>query len=173
MCLRDQKGFTLAETLIAIAILAIVTVGGATASSAVLTARNRMIETANAEVLGSTAAEALADELRFGRSIKAAAAGSNAITLDSALFGDDTTLQLVDGFLTAAVEDTAGSGSVSHDLLSRKSYDGLTFGNDGLAFTADPATGHVRVELKVYSGTNVLWEGEFTVAPLNGVQADP
>ena len=67
--LRAGRGFTLAEVLIVILILSLVTAAGTAAVTAVLSVRNRMIHAANAQSLASTAAEAIADELRFGQNI--------------------------------------------------------------------------------------------------------
>ncbi len=60
-------GFSLAEMLVVLLILSLLTSLGVAVSAAVLSARNRMMEASNADMLGSAAMAAVADELRFGQ----------------------------------------------------------------------------------------------------------
>ena len=61
--LRDRRGFTLAETLLAVLILLLVSVVVATGMPAVTNAYNKVILGANAKVMLSTAITALHDEI--------------------------------------------------------------------------------------------------------------
>ena len=107
---RRKGGFTLTETLITVAILAIMTAAGATATGVVLSTKNDMVDTANAQILASTALDALADEVRYGRNVKVDAADNTFITLDSGKFGDGAVIKLVNNKVqvTVTVKDASG-----------------------------------------------------------------
>lgn len=191
--MRTAKGFTLAEILIVILILSLVTLAGTAAVTTVLSVRNRMIQVANAQMLASTAAEAIADELRFGQDMTVAAT-EDAVTLGSSLYGPGGELCLA----TAGTTTVAGKGVPARDvpvgqlvviskdgareMLGARSYDGLYFSS--LHFTlkeagtaaATPAGGtatteaSVTVAMTVTDGSQDLWSMEFTVVPLNGAK---
>ncbi len=181
--LRRRTGFTLAETLIAVMILALVTAAGTAGVTAVLAVRNRMIQVSNAQVLASAAAEAVADELRFGRGIEAA---KNKVTMDSSLFDRGCTLRLSTGgtgeYKTPAGRtvpagrlvmertETAGADPVLREVLGGDMYRDLHFSD--LTFTVDKTgtdDATVAVHLTVAdTGGRDLWSADFTVVPLNG-----
>lgn len=193
--LRRRTGFTLAETLLAIMILSLVTAAGTAGVTAVLAVRNRMVQTANAQVLASAAAEAIADELRFGRSI---AVAGHEVTLDSARFDAGRTLCLSDASTadartpggrtvpagrlvmrhTETAADPAAGGdpttkTVLREVLGEDLYDELRFSD--MTFTLQgtaPADTTVQVALTVAdSAGDTLWKAEFTVVPLNGANS--
>ena len=182
--IRAGKGFTLAETLIAILILSLVTVAGTAAVTAVLSTRNRMIQVANAQMLASTAAEAVADELRFGRGITVAA-DNLTVSMDSSLYGTGCTLRLsTEDTVTAAGKVVTGGQKVpvnhlvmtdaaggAREMLSAKVYDDLHFSS--LEFTLNAATTTAETSVAVAmtvadTSGHDLWSAEFTVVPLNG-----
>lgn len=168
---RRKGGFTLTETLITVAILAIMTAAGATATSVVLSTKNDMVDTANAQILASTALDALADEVRYGRNVSVA---GDTITLDSGKFGDGAVIKLVDNEVQVEVtvkkEDTENPGKMKDvvekfDLLGDATYAGLKITSLQFKKTDD----NVKISMTVQGRrTNDLWQDERTVTMLNG-----
>ncbi len=162
---RGRGGFTLTETLLTVALLAIITAAGATVSTTVLSTKNDMVDTANAQILASTVLDALADEVRYGVNVKVA---SDKITLDSWRFDEGASFEVVDGRVKA--ENTGGTLTGGKELLlGEAAYTGLKIKADSLKFTA-PDGKNVVIELVIENGRgDELWEDSRTVAPLNGV----
>ena len=174
---RRKGGFTLTETLITVAILAIMTAAGATATGVVLSTKNDMVDTANAQILASTALDALADEVRYGRNVKVDAADT--ITLDSGKFGDGATIEVVKSGTTSEVAEAGevrvtvtvkdASGAVAdkeYALLGKATYAGLKIKE--LSFSNPDAKGNVTISLTVEGRRGELWSDSRTVSMLNG-----
>ena len=159
--IMNRRGFTLVETLMVIFILALVTSAGAVGVSAVLATRVEMIQTADAEILGSTAFQAIANELRFGQNITVGDEGVavSSVSLDSLTYGLNTKISQKNGRLTYG-------DSENNQMLGEKAYSGLDI--SGLTFV-QKADGSITISLAV-SGSKgkQLWSGEVTVVPLNG-----
>ena len=154
----NRKGFTLAETLIVVVILALISSAGAVATSAVMASRVNMIQTADAEILGSTAFQAISNELRFGQNIQVSD-DSKSVSLDSLTYGLGRTLFLDGGRLKY--------GSDAKDqILSESAYSGLHI--TGLVFT-EQDDGSIQIELAVSGNRGQLWSGKLAVVPLNGL----
>lgn len=162
---RRKGGFTLTETLITVAILAIMTAAGATATGVVLSTKNDMVDTANAQILASTALDALADEVRYGRNVSVA---GDTITLDSGKFGDGATIKLVNNKVqvTVTVKDASGvKEEKKFELLGDATYAGLKITSLQFEKTDD----NVKISMTVKGRrTNDLWQDERTVTMLNG-----
>lgn len=156
--LRSRRGFTLAETMIVIVILSLMTAAGIAGISNVMASRVTMVRAADADILGSTAFQAIADELRFGQDIKIAADGKS-VELDSVTYGTGATLTLdSDGKL---IFDSDGS-----QILGAKAYSsGLKLQN--LTFTA--GSGVITVRFEVTANGGALATVESTVTPLNAI----
>lgn len=88
--LKSQRGFTLAETLLAVLILLLVSVIVANGMPAATNAYRKMVLAANAQSLMSTTVAALKDELGTAWDVTVA---DNAITYFSADTGNRTTLK--------------------------------------------------------------------------------
>lgn len=151
--LSCRSGFSLSEMLMVVAILALVSAAGAAGASGVLASRNNMIQAADAEILGSTAAQVIADELRFGQNISIS---GEYVHLDSTSFGEGIDLKLDGGKLIAG----------GNQILGAKAYSGLLL--DGLTFK-EVDSGNVEVSLSVNRDGASLWSETFTVVPLNGI----
>lgn len=166
-----HKGFTLAETLIVIIILALVTAAGAAATSSVLASRMDMIWAADAQTLGSTALQSIANEIRFGRDIAIGSDGSS-ITLDSATYGSNVEIRLS--------EDEDNQGKLTYgennNILPDKAYNGLSITELDFSFvevedeggSGTTESNAVRISLTVAKKDLTLWSGSYTVMPLNG-----
>lgn len=156
--LKTRSGFSLAETLITVAILAIVTAGGVVVAGQVIDTRNAMIETADSQVLAATALEALADEVRFGQEI---VIEESTLTLNSTTFGYRAQIMLDNNRIVAVVNGE------TQDLLAEKAYTGLKI--TCLSFTE--ADGAVTISLTVEGRSGGAWSRSLTVRPLNGLKA--
>lgn len=165
--LRSKKGFTLTETLLCVALLAIMSAAGAVASGVVISVRNGMIETADAEVLASTALETLADEVRFGREIVVDDTTGDVTQMDSMTFGPGATFSVIDGKLYVDSEALPTTDPAEyHKVLSDSAYTHLKVKD--LTMAADKTTNSVTISLTVEnSGGKKLWSGSVTVTPLN------
>ena len=156
--ISSRKGFTLAEALIVVVILALMTSAGAVATSAVMASRVNMIQAADAEILGSTAFQAISNELRFGQNIEIGE-DNKSVTLDSLTYGLDSTIFLDGGKLKY--------GSDAKDqILTESAYSGLDISS--LVFT-QKEDGSIHIALAVSGNKGRLWSGELTVVPLNGL----
>ncbi len=129
--LKNRRGTTIVEMLVAVVLLALLTAGGIIATAAVMTSYIHMREVSNAEILASTVIETLSNEIRLGRNITdPGTSGSGTLQLDSSFFGEDTSLTLdADNRLVAQ-----GAGSTDKQLLSKSAYHGLHLEN--LTFSA-------------------------------------
>ena len=166
--LRSRGGFSLTEVLMAVALLAILAAGSAVASGVIISTRNGMIQTADAQVVGGTVMEAIAGEVRYGLNMTSDTDGN--ITFDSAVFGPGTTFGVnTDGRVIAtsviATSVIATSGtSTTYDLLPESAYSGLEITK--LEVKKEDGTDTVKITVEV--GT--LWSDDVTVKPLNGIK---
>ena len=162
--LAKKAGLSLAETLITVAVLAIVTAGGAAVTGQIISTRTAMIQAADSQVLASTALEALADEIRFGQELEIDSTNHDSIQLYSTIFGYEAKISL-DSNGRIVIEEQGGTGGDEKQLLAGKAYTGLRI--DDLKF--EEVSGDITISLKVVGRNGVLWEDSLTVRPLNKV----
>ncbi len=166
--LRSKKGFTLTETLLCVALLAILSAAGAVASGVVISVRNGMIETADAEVLGSDVLTTMANEVRYGRNFVVDATG--AVTqMDSMTFGPGAKFSVdVNGKLYVDSEALHSMTEPEfHKVLSDSAYTHLKVGKFKME---QDSSGNIEISVTVAnSGGKELWNGSVTVKPLNGI----
>ena len=153
--LKSRAGFTLAEVLIVIVIMSLITAAGATVTGTLLGERLGMIRAADAEILGSDVLQALANELRFGKNIEVGTDNAS-VTLDSATYGIGAELSLKDGKLVAE------QGKIR--VLNDSSYNGLIITDLALTRTDGQVEIHVAIGDERHDS---LWDGGFTVSLLN------
>ena len=158
--MRNRKGFTLAETLVVLALLAIMTVAGMAGISAVMASRNGMIQTADAEVLGSTALQSIANELRFGRNIKILDGGSK-VSMVSTTYGTATVIS-VDDEGKLKFNDTPDG-----QFMTEHAYTGLKITDVTFTSNDDGAVASINISVTVSGDKGELWTGGFDVVPLN------
>ena len=168
---KDRRGFTLAETLIAILILlmvASIVAGGIPAASNTL---HKAVDVSHAQVLLSTTMTSLRDELSTARGISFSDGGQTITYVDS--LGAQAELKVVsigDGEETPGIylsKNASPDGSEGEDTsFSRQlvSQEAATQGLYTKFDTASYSNGIVKIEgLRVYSGDNVLTDlGELT-----------
>lgn len=175
--LKSRRGTSIAEMLVAVIVLALLTAGGITAVSAVMASYIHMKEAAHADLLASTVFEALSNEIRLGQDISLptsdpAKTTSESLTLTSAYFGEGTELKLDNGRLVAQKTGETDSKQV----LSDSAYNGLHL--DGLSFeeipasvppagSGTPARAVYKISFTVCNGSNSeLWKGSASTAPM-------
>lgn len=162
---RSRKGFSLAETLVAVLILGLLSSAAALGVSQALWQRNKSIALADAQTVASTAAGIVTDQLRYGRI--ASVESDGAIILASGVYQTPVRIgRDENGYLV-----TQGlSGGKEYALLGEKAYCGLHL--SGLTFEIVPESGDtvkkVNVTLAVAGSDDTeLWSLEFSVAPVN------
>lgn len=149
--LKSRGGFSLAEMLIAMLILTMMSMVACMGISTAMQDRAKAITVADAQTVASTAAQALADQVRYGQISEVKA---DYIELTSSTYGSKVKLRLDGGRLVA--EDTSGK---RYALLGEKAYSDLSV--DSLEFKSEPSA--VQFTLSVGGVWSLTWK----VAPLN------
>lgn len=166
--LKARRGFSLAETLVAVLILAMLSSAAALGVSQALWQRNKSIALADAQSVASTAAQIVTDQLRYGRiaSVEDDGAGNQAIILASGVYQTPVRIQLdSEGYLvTQSVE-----GGKVYALLGEDAYCGLHLSQ--LEFALHVNGDQVEsVDVKVgvaQSDETELWSLDVSVSPVN------
>ena len=152
--LRSQKGFTLTEALVAVAILGLIGVALAAGIPTAVRVYRSVTLNAEANVLCSTLSTAIADELRFAERI---AEKGDTVQFQSATFGPNACFY---------VNENGHIQIGEQDLLSVKAYTGNLRAKLKLTYSY----GCFHVELQIVQGTeteNALATASLDVRPLN------
>ncbi len=154
--LRSKKGFTMLESLAAVAIVALIMVAVGAGTTSSLSVYKQSTAISEASILSSSLFQAIADELRFAKDITTVSATDNNLsTFTSKNYGEKVSFSNTGGRVTIG----------GTDIVGEKAYTGLQARADILyssgAFTVtitvtDPTRGGVT------SGSAV-----FSVTPLN------
>ena len=166
------KGFTLAEVLIATAILAVFASMAIFGTSALLGSDLKMMSVSKAAVLGSDALKVIANEIRFGKDFELLSDGT--IKYNSTSYGDNCTIQLnAEGQLTIVQKPRVPSGDSSSKTflpIGSAAYDEVRISSvvfDVKVSEKDKSRQIISCTLSVTSdGTNTLWQETLTVVPL-------
>lgn len=134
--LRSRLGMTLAETLTALAIFAILSAALVVGTTAAWKVYQKAVVASEARTLQSTLTQALTDELRYARNIQVA---GETVSFDSETFGVQVSVSATDGIIQI------GAGTKYYDLLPAKAY------TKGLKATAEVSyeNGFFKVDLTV------------------------
>lgn len=162
---RLRRGFTLAETIAAVAVLAILCVAISSGVGATISVYHKTTVSAEASVLLNTLTLAVSDELQYATDISSGGTGDGLYT--SAVYGTGARIcSTEDGRI--AVEKTtvdAGGSTVKTEyrLVSDKTY------TSGLSARAEVTYGDVStVALEILDKDGrTLASSEFSVAALN------
>lgn len=162
--LKGRRGFSLAECLVAMLILTMMSMVACMGITTALQDRAKAITVADAQSVASTAAQAVADQVRYGRITDV---GTDYIELTSSTYGARVRLKADGGRLVAQSVDGAGSPvGAPYALLGEMAYSDLTV--DELTFqkheSAPGVLSSVDISLTVAGG---IWSLQWTVAPLN------
>ncbi len=107
--LRSRLGMTLAETLTALAVFAILSVALVVGTTAAWKVYQKAVVASEARTLQSTLIQSLADELRYARNIRMA---GSTVFFDSETFGPGVSVTASDGKIQIGI----------YDLLPEKTY---------------------------------------------------
>lgn len=160
---RMRAGFTLAESLIAIGILAMLAVGIAALSTTVFSTKDAMMEAGECRTLGSTAMLAVADEIRYGQNVREAEEdGESFLLFDSETFGKDVRFSVEDGRIWAV--GAAGK----YAFLTDKYYGDLSVGTLTVRRAGEGSL--AEISISVFGGREEeIWSAQITVEALNGI----
>ena len=149
--LRERRGITLSEMLVALAILGLVCLAVAGGLSASLGIYRDSVALSDAQTLASTLTQALMDDLRFARDFQTDAGGGLSYTSPS--YGEGATVGQSEGHITIHGYELVGSGA----------YAGLTARAEELGYDGET----VRVSLSIHAGTTLVRTVDIAVRPLN------
>lgn len=116
--LKSRRGFTLAETLLAVLILLLVSAIVVTGMPAATNAYNKIVLGANAKVMLSTAITALHDEIGTAWKVVKTAPGSKELVYFNASTGAKSKISLDDGKSIQVQDYLSLSGDLIHDNVS-------------------------------------------------------
>ena len=119
--LKSRRGFTLAETLLAVLILLLVSAIVATGMPASTNAYNKIVLGANAKVMLSTAITALHDEIGTAWKVVKTALGSKELVYFNASTGAKSKISLDDDKSIQVQDYLSLSGDLIHDVDYNKS----------------------------------------------------
>ncbi len=174
----NKKGFTLAEVLIATAILSLFVSMAIMGTSALFGSGEKMMTVSKAAVLGSDVMKAVTNEVRFGEEFSIDA-DTNTIKYNSTTYGNNCEMTLEDGQLvivqtsssyTEGAESAPGKpfypiSSAAYDEVKIKS---IVFELSAKTDSKGNVIRHtVTCKLEITSdGTNTLWSKDVSIVPL-------
>ncbi len=169
---RARGGFSLAEMLVTLIILSLLTSAAGMGVTQALYQRSQSIALADAQTVASTAAQVITDQLRYGQIGPVESDG--AIVLSSGIYKAPVTMGLDEQGWLITQGATAGSGGVvrgaAHALLGEDAYCGLhlsklEFNVNKSGDTVDSVT--VSLSVAKAGETDSLWSLEFTAVPMD------
>lgn len=165
---RVKRGFTLAEMLISVLLLGLVSMMVAVMTSSILNSTVMMQEIAQAEILGSEALDNVQGQLRTAQNITFDTDGKIKFDLDTN--NTDYTLDIreKDGMIILGNKKSEEGALIGEPLFSGVSYGNLKVTKLDFKKTEDSPAIDISVEIS-YSGRK-LWGGSVSVRPLNGIK---
>ena len=168
---RARGGFSLAEMLVTLIILSLLSSAAALGATQALWQRSQSIALADAQTVASTAAQVVTDQLRYGRIARVE--GDGAIVLFSGVYQMPVALGL-DGQGRLITRSVSSTGDVLADtdqaLLGADAYcalqlSGLEFHVNKSGESVDSVT--VSLDVTKAGETEGLWSLEFSVVPMD------
>lgn len=155
--LRSRRGLTLAETLTALAIFAILSVVLVYGTTAAWKVYRSAVTASEARTLQSTLSQALTSELRYAQNIRN---DGTDVVFDSDVFGDGVSVRSLDGRVQI------GTDAKAYDLLGEKAYTSGLKANAEVTYDRD--NGLFTVELTItQEALNKSLETSLTIQALN------
>ncbi len=170
--LRAKRGFTLAEMLISVLLLGLVSIMVSVMTSAVLSTTSVMQDISQAEILGTEALENIQGVLRVAYSVEIAETTDETCEIVIAIDENNTDYRLGiddEGMIILGQPVDGAEGEV---LDGKPLFSGVSYGNlkvKSLMFVADDEGDTVTVSVSVSRGEKTIWTGSVTVRPLSGV----
>lgn len=172
--IRKRGGFTVAEALIATAILALFVSMAIVGTSALFGTGEDMMAVAKAAVLGSDVMKAVTNELRFGESFSCGDKDNpsgTTIAYDSTTYGEGCTMT-IDGngqlFITSAHEKEFYP--ISDSSYDEVKVESISFSIKTLTEVTDKSEKRTRqvisCTLSISDGTDSLWEKTVSIVPI-------
>lgn len=167
---RRRAGFTLAESLIAVAVLAMFALSILSVTTVIFSSKNSMVEVNKCQMLASTVLLTVADEIRYGQNVRK---DGEHIVVDSDNFGEHTAFALENGKIKVTnktdsfdllTDDYYGSLYVSAFQIASVTADGESY-----TLNAEYAQRSVKIQITVKGRSGVEYSTELTVAALNGL----
>lgn len=174
--LLKTKGFSLAEVLVATAILAIFVSATIVGTSALFGTGEEMMTIAKASVLGSDVIKAITNELRFGENFSMGDAST--VKYNSTTYGDDCEIHVDGNGMLTIVQTTTAVDIFGHQTSDSKTFypiGSAAYGEvyiKSIVFDVQNSTQNkhrqiITCTLAITSdGDNVLWEKTISVVPL-------
>ena len=170
--LSDKKGFTLAEVLICVAILAIFATIAMVGTTALFGTSEKMMAVSKAAVLGSDVMKIITNEMRFGESFVAAADGKLS-SYNSTSYGDNCSISVATGEHAGQLVITQtpnGGGADAAKIfypLSTAAYDEVRVLSIDLTVTTESGRTLITCTVSITDdGTRTAWSNSTTVVPL-------
>lgn len=111
--LRSRRGLTLAETLAALAVFAILSVALVQGTTAAWKIYQKAVVASESRTLQSTLSQAISNELRYAENIEVK---SGTVYFDSATYGQNVSIQFLDNKILIGNEED------KFDLVPKKAY---------------------------------------------------
>ncbi len=176
--IRKKGGFTLAEALIATAILALFVSMAIVGTSGLFGTGEEMMAVSKAAVLGSDVMKVITNELRFGESFKFEtkdATSDKTISYDSTTYGENCTMFVEDGQLKISSKSVFDETSVTpYAPISTAAYDEVHIKDiifevkNILSSSGKVKRQNITCTISITSdGTSELWKKAVTIVPIS------
>lgn len=174
--MTNSRGFTLAEVLASMAILAIFVSTAIVGTTALFGTGEQMMDVSKAAVLGSDVLKIVTNEVRFGEEFSMNEA-SGTVRYNSTSYGDNCEITVDGTGMLVIVQTTKGKDAEGADTEIKKTFQPLgTVAYDevhiksiefSVASSAGSAQQTVTCTVVITSdGTNSLWQNTVTAVPL-------
>ncbi len=163
----NRKGVTLAEMLVAVAILAVFVSMAAVGTSALFGTGEQMMAVSKAAVLGADVMDIITNELRFGEEFSLK---NDELHYNSVSYGDNSSMYMDEGMLIIASERSTvgGDGETTSAAVEFKPIGTVAYKEvslQSLTFGMDDKTGVITVTIEIAGSGKTLWSNKMSIVP--------